>query len=108
MTNEEKILKVLSEVTERLTNIEQAAVTTNERLTDIEHEVIKTSERLTDIEHEVVKTNLKIENDITKRLDSLTDGYILTHEKQYELERKFEHKMEALEKRIKQLEIKAS
>ena len=80
MTNEEKILQMLSDMRERLTNIEQ----------------------------EVVKTNLKIENDITKRLDLLTDGYVLTQEKQYELERRFEHKIDALEKRVEQLEIKAS
>lgn len=44
-----------------------------------------------------------IENDVTKRIDSLFDGYMLTHEKQWELERK----VGALEKRIEQLEIKA-
>ena len=48
MTNEEKILQMLLEMNERLSHMEL----------------------------EVVKTNLNIENDITKRLDSLTDGYI--------------------------------
>ena len=34
--------------------------------------------------------NLKIENDIAKRIDALFDGYKLTHEKQWELERETE------------------
>lgn len=42
----------------------------------------------------------KIENDVTKKIETLFDGYKLTHEKQYELERKveaLEHRLEALE-----------
>ena len=42
---------------------------------------------------------LTIENDITKRLDTLTDGYQLVHEKQWQLERR----MERLEKRLDEL-----
>jgi septation ring formation regulator EzrA len=118
MTNEEKILQILSKMDERLTGIEQEAAKTSERLAGIEREVAKTSQRLVDFEQssserlthivrEVAKTNLKIENDITKRLNFLTDGYSLTHEKQYELEHKFERKLDALEKRVEKLEIKA-
>ncbi len=55
-------------------------------------------------EDHILQLNLKIENDVAKRIDSLFDGYKLTHEKQWELERK----VEALEKRIEQLEIRAS
>lgn len=40
-------------------------------------------------------TEILIENTITKRIDSLFDGYKLTHEKQYELERRME-KLEAI------------
>lgn len=56
------------------------------------------------IETQTAQINLKIENDVTKRIEALFDGYKLTHEKQWELERK----MEVLERRIEQLEIKAS
>lgn len=41
-----------------------------------------------------------IENDVGKRIDSLFDGYKLSHEKQWELERKveeLEHRRERLE-----------
>ena len=47
--------------------------------------------------------NIKLENDVSKRIDSLFDGYKLAHEKQWELERK----VEQLEKRLEALEAKA-
>ncbi|UOO38180.1 hypothetical protein IZU99_02670 [Oscillospiraceae bacterium CM] len=55
------------------------------------------------IEVEVTKVNINIENDITKRLDSLFDGYMLTHEKQNELERH----LATLQRRVEKLETKA-
>jgi chaperonin cofactor prefoldin len=45
-----------------------------------------------------------IENTVTKRLDSLFDGLMLTNEKQTELE----HRVESLEERVDTLEIQAS
>ena len=44
-----------------------------------------------------------VENSVGKRMDSLFNGYKLTHEKQWELERK----VEMLEKRLEALEAKA-
>ncbi len=38
------------------------------------------------LEEQTVKINLLLENTVSKRLDSLYDGYMLTHEKQWELE----------------------
>ncbi len=55
------------------------------------------------LETQTVKIAVLIENTVTKRLDALFDGYVLTHEKQWELERKFE----ALEDRILLLENQA-
>lgn len=49
------------------------------------------------------RINIKIENNIGKRIDSLFDGYKLAHEKQWELE----HKMEELERRLERLENRA-
>ena len=46
------------------------------------------------------RINTKIENEVTQRLDALTDGYKLNHEKQWELERK----LDALERRVERLE----
>ena len=46
---------------------------------------------------------LMIENDVTKRIDALFDGYKLSHEKQWELERK----VETLERRLERLEAMA-
>ena len=39
------------------------------------------------LDEQTRKIELKIENDVTKRIDALFDGYKLTHEKQLELER---------------------
>lgn len=44
-----------------------------------------------------------VENSVGKRIDSLFDGYKLTHEKQWELE----HRMERMEQRLSALEHKA-
>lgn len=44
-----------------------------------------------------------VENSVGKRIDSLFDGYKLTHEKQWELE----HRMERMEQRLSALENKA-
>lgn len=46
------------------------------------------------------RTKLLIENQVTKRIDTLLDGYKLTHEKQYELERR----MEDLERIVRELQ----
>ena len=42
------------------------------------------------MEEQTRKIELKIENDVTKRIDALFDGYKRTHEKQWELERQTE------------------
>lgn len=36
------------------------------------------------------RINIKIENDVSRRIESLFDGYKLVHEKQWELERQTE------------------
>ncbi len=53
------------------------------------------------LEEHTRRIEIKIENEVTQRINALFDGYKLTHEKQWELERK----IEALEKRIERLEI---
>ena len=55
------------------------------------------------IETEIRGVKVLVENDVGKRIDSLFDGYKLAHEKQWELERKFEE----LEKRLARLEANA-
>ena len=55
------------------------------------------------IKEEIRGVKILIENDVSKRIDSLFDGYKLAHEKQWELERK----VEQLEKRIEALEARA-
>lgn len=55
------------------------------------------------IKEEIRGVKILIENDVSKRIDSLFDGYKLAHEKQWELERK----MEQLEKHLEALEAKA-
>lgn len=42
------------------------------------------------LDDQAKRIELKIETDIAKRIDALFDGYKLTHEKQWELERETE------------------
>ena len=43
-----------------------------------------------EIHNAETRINTKIESEVTQRLDALTDGYKLNHEKQWELERETE------------------
>lgn len=67
---------------------------TNEELLD---QVVKMLEQQTE------RIELKIELNVSKKIEALFDGYKLTHEKQWELEKK----LAELERRIETLEIKA-
>ena len=87
MTNEE----LLSQIAEMFAD--QAKI--------IDEQNKNTNEKFNSIESEIKSIRIDMENDITKRIDALFDGYKLNHEKQWELERK----IEALEKRIERLEI---
>lgn len=42
------------------------------------------------LEEHTKRIELKIEHDVTDKIEALFDGYKLTHEKQWELERKVE------------------
>lgn len=48
------------------------------------------------------RINIKIENEVSKRIDTLFDGYKLTHEKQWELERQ----TEALKAQVDELSVR--
>ena len=63
----------------------------------------QTDTLLTMMDDKISGIKALIENDVGKRMDSLFDGYKLSHEKQWELE----HKVDQLEKRVEALEIKA-
>lgn len=49
-----------------------------------------------------VRINIKIENEVTKKIESLFDGYKLVHEQQWELQRK----VDTIERRLEALEIR--
>ena len=61
------------------------------------------------IKESETRINLKLENEVAKRIDALFDGYKLTHEKQWELERETEALKETvadLQNRLTALESK--
>ena len=79
-------------------------VETKEMLQDIIAGMDGLEKRLNEnIKEEIRGVKILIENDVSKRIDSLFDGYKLAHEKQWELERK----VEQLEKRLEALEARA-
>lgn len=49
------------------------------------------------------RINIKIENEVSKKIEALFDGYKLVHEQQWELQRR----VDALERRLQALESKA-
>ena len=53
-----------------------------------------------EIHNAETRINTKIESEVTQRLDALTDGYKLNHEKQWELERE----LIDLKRRVERLE----
>lgn len=52
------------------------------------------------------RLNIKIENDVSQRIEGLFDGYKLTHEKQWELERALERKTTELQMQIDVLQAR--
>lgn len=52
------------------------------------------------LEEHTKRIELKIEHEVTNKIEALFDGYKLTHEKQWEMERKIDE----LERRIERLE----
>lgn len=61
------------------------------------------------MERQTTEIKIFIENQVTKRVDSLFDGYKLTHEKQWELERRTEtlqNQLEDMQARLAALENK--
>lgn len=81
---------------------EAEPVDNNELLSQVLAAMQEQTETLTRmVKESESRINVKIENEITKWLDALTDGYKLNHEKQYELERR----LETVERRLERLEV---
>lgn len=51
-------------------------------------------------DNEIRRLELKMEHEVSNKIEALFDGYKLTHEKQWEMDRK----MNELERRIERLE----
>lgn len=69
----------------------------------------KIQEVRAEVQESETRTKVFIENEVTKRIDTLFDGYKLTHEKQWELERETENlkrQMDDLQSRLAAIEAK--
>ena len=80
-----------------------------QRLKDyVKGEIKSSEERMREeIKSSEQRTMVYIENNVTKRIDALFDGYKLTHEKQWELERRtdqLQNQIEELRERLAALE----
>lgn len=71
-----------------------------EKIDQIDKKVDTVERSLSD---EIRAIHIQIENDVTRRIDALVDGYKLNHEKQWELEQQ----VKELERRVDRLEITA-
>ena len=90
------------ETREMLQTIISGMESMEQRLKDYMKGEVKSSEgrMREEIKSSEQRTRVYIENDASKRIDALFDGYKLTHEKQWEMERK----MQELEARLERLE----
>ena len=90
------------ETREMLQTIISGMESMEQRLKDYMKGEIKSSEERMreEIKSSEQRTRVYIENDVSKRIDALFDGYKLAHEKQWEMERK----MQELEARLERLE----
>ena len=79
------------------------AVENNELLQQIaalfEQQEERINQRFNQVDDQFRKLELKIEHDVTNKIEALFDGYKLTHEKQWEMERQ----TEALQKQVDEL-----
>lgn len=80
---------------------------------DVRVEVKEVRAEVKEVREEVreseARTKVFIENEVTKRIDALFDGYKLTHEKQWELERQtqaLQQQVDDLQNRLAALESK--
>ena len=79
---------------------------------DVKNEVKESEARVMDYTNSKIKeseTRIKVyvENEVSKRIEALFDGYKLTHEKQWELERKtdeMQRQIENLQNRLSVIE----
>ena len=78
----------------------------NQKIQEVRTDVEKVR---TEVQESETRTKVFIENEVTKRIDTLFDGYKLTHEKQWELERETENlkrQMDDLQSRLAAVEAK--
>lgn len=93
MKNEDRILQILTDMQQDMTEVKQDIAGLKQHMTTFE-------DRL-DEQKSII---LNLENNFEKRLDALTDGYVLNKEKHEILERR----VDTVEVRIGRLEIAAS
>ena len=67
-------------------------------------------DEMNELRGEIIRSKLYIENEVVKRIDSLFDGYKLTHEKQWETRRnlnsradEMQHQIDCLQARLLRL-----
>lgn len=88
-----QVLAAMQEQTEVLTKMMDT------KIKDVHQEIRNTETRI----------NLKIENEVSRKIEALFDGYKLTHEKQWELERQtqqLQRQVDDLQARLSALENK--
>lgn len=102
--NFESIDQRFESMDKRFEAIDQRFESIDKRFEKMEHDMRQLKLDVANMmEEQTTRIELKIENDVTRQIHALFDGYKLNREKQYELERK----VEQLEQRVEKLETKA-
>lgn len=110
----EQFQLILQGMTDMESRMDKKIDGVRQEVADVRQEVADVRQEIADVRQEVkaseARTKVFIENTVSKRIDALFDGYKLTHEKQWELERETQRlqeqvndlqtRLEALEKKI--------
>lgn len=90
-----QVIAAMQEQTEVLTKLMDS------KIESVRQEIKASESRLDQkIKESETRINVKIENEVSRKIESLFDGYKLTHEKQWEMERRIDD----LERRLERIE----
>jgi len=101
---EKELLEQFQKLSEQIGGAENRL---SQRIDSVENGLSQLTKRMDAQDNEISQIKgivINLENNLTKKIEVLFDGYKLNHEKQWELERK----VEQLEKRLEALEIKTA
>jgi DNA anti-recombination protein RmuC len=104
----QEIDKRFEQVDKRFQQIDERFEQVDKRFEQMDERFEQMDERFEQMDERFQRMEDKIDKDVTKRIDSLFDGYKLTHDKQFELEREYKTFTQILQIKVDELEFRLS